>query len=410
MKKVIAKVSRHLLYIVLSPIAIIYLLSIISRARRLKRNFNKPKFVFGSTPIISFSSWSNLLAKSGFSTTSFVTEVYSINHYSDWDVVIKRSDHEFINMVKTLRHFAKCLLQFDIFVMSCDGFLIGKTKFWRLQSLLLNLSGCKSIVFPYGGDSYVYSNVRSPLTLQGLMLSYPEAARNQDKLSKQLEYWVKHADVFIPGSMGLDGFGRWDFPSPSPFQIDLDVWSSTSRNNNADGKTGEVVIAHAPNHRGFKGTEIITKIIGELQKEGLKIRFLQLEKLKNSEVREILASKVDILIEQILFSGYALNAIEGMASGIPVLSNLESKEHLEHLRIWSFLDQCPIVSADNSNLKAQLRKLVENPELRKSVGEESRRYVESFHGIAACNFMFKSILAKLEDSSFDLQRIYESRI
>ena len=410
MRQLFKKATRFLFYFVLLPIAVVFLSTIVLKARYIKRDFSNPRFLFGSTPIISFSHWAKLLVSSGFSAKSFVSGVYSINGKSDWDIIQNRSSNEIVNVIRLFRNFADSLLRFDVFVMSCDGFLIGQTKLWRLQSVLLQLSGCKTIVFPYGGDSYVYSNVKSNLTLHGLMLSYPDAARKQGKISKQVQYWVKNADVFIPGPMGLDGFGRWDVPTPSPFQIDLDFWKKSERQNHADGKSGEVVVVHAPNHRGFKGTELISKIIGELKQEGLKIKFVLLENFKNSEVKVILTSQADILIDQILATGYALNAVEGMASGIPVISNLENKESLEYLRIWSFLNRCPIVSADYSNIKHRLRTLIESPDIRSQVGLESRKYAEDFHGKDACKLLFTSILAKLNDKNFDLQRIYESKI
>jgi hypothetical protein len=311
-------------------------------------------------------------------------------------------------MFSLILDYARAINCFDIFVMSCDGFLIGQTKFWRIQSFVLNFVGCKSVILPYGGDSYVYSKVKSSLTLQGLMLSYPAAAKNQAKISKVAAYWVKHADIFIPGPMGLDGFGRWDFPTPSPFQIDLEIWEPTNRRNLSDGSIDPVVVAHAPNHRGFKGTEIISRVITELQNEGLRIEFLTIEGLPNSEVRRAFTTKVDILVEQILFTSYALNAIEGLASGIPVISNLEDKASVEYLELWSFLGKAPIVSAGPTTLKDKLRDLVTNPELRLKVGMESRIFAEQYHGKEACCYMFESILMKLNDSNFDLQNIYNS--
>jgi hypothetical protein len=403
-----SKILRLISYLAVSPLVLGVFLACIIKARFTKRDFSKPRFVFGSTPVISFSHWSNLLKNCGYESTSFVKTVYPINNSWDWDVIQKHKKGYFANLISTIFLFAKSLSKFDVFVMSCDGFLIGQTRLWRLQSYLISYAGCKSVVFTYGGDSYVYSKIESTLTLNALLLSYPKAARNQERISKSVNYWVQKADIFIPGSMGLDGFGRWDFPTPSPFQIDLNIWKTGIRESLNDGWNGPVVVAHAPNHRGFKGTELIAETISELQNEGLNIEFLPLEGLLNSEIREILSTRVDILVEQILFSGYALNAIEGMALGLPVISNLENSELLEYLRVWSFLSKCPIISANYNNLKSRIRELVTNPELRKKIGLESRKYAENFHGEEACKFMFESIIAKLRDDSFDLMNIYNS--
>jgi hypothetical protein len=407
-KNLIVKASRLVAYAISSPLVAVIFFFYLIKARQKKRTFISPRLVFGSTPVISFSHWSKLLSSSGHDSTSYVNHVYSINNNDDWDVIRIAKKNNIVNMYSLILEYARALNHFDVFVMSCDGFLIGQTKFWRIQSFVLKFAGCKSVIIPYGGDSYVYSKVKSSLTLQGLMVSYPEAAKNQMKISRIVEYWVKHADIFVPGSMGLDGFGRWDFPTPSPFQVDLEIWNSSIRKNLSDGSGDPIVVAHAPNHRGFKGTQFISGVIAELQQEGLHIELLTIEGLPNSEVRLALSTKVDILVEQILFTGYALNAIEGLASGIPVISNLEDQGNLEYLRLWSFLSKTPIVSAGPTTLKGVLRNLVTNPDLRIRIGRESRIFAEEYHGKEACCFMFESILSKINDRKFNLQDIYNS--
>ena len=408
MKHVIRTALRIITQITILPVVSFALIYFVIRARFKNRDLTKPKFVFGSTPIISFSHWSKLLTNSGYDCTSWVKEVYSINSHGDWDIVQRRSRFKALNQIQILLHFVQALNNYDVFVMSCDGFLIGTTKIWRLQHLLFKFAKCKSIVFPYGGDAYVYSKIRSPLILHGLMMSYPKAARNQKQIKKRVQYWVSHADIFIPGLMGLDGFGRWDVPTPSPFQIDLGEWRVSSRMNSHDGRTGEVVLAHAPNHRGFKGTEIIQRAVKELQQEGLLIDFLLLEGLTNTEVKRILAEDVDVLIDQVLATGYALNAIEGMATGLPVICNLEDQVALEYLNIWSFLSSNPIISANLTNLKEKIMELVINPSFRHETGQKSREYVERYHGQEACIFLFESILKKLRNPNYELQNAYST--
>ena len=83
----------------------------------------------------------------------------------------------------------------------------------------------------------------------------------------------------------------------------------------ADGASEVVKITHAPNFRGFKGSEFIINAVEKLQKEGFKIELNLLEKLKNHEVKKILQDETDILVEQIIFTGHALNGLEGMACG-----------------------------------------------------------------------------------------------
>ena len=75
--------------------------------------------------------------------------------------------------------------------------------------------------------------------------------------------------------------------------------------------------------------DIIINAVDELRKEGYRINFILIENMKNSEVLKILR-EADILVEQ-LITGYGLNAIEGMASGAAVLSNVSNDYYKDYL-------------------------------------------------------------------------------
>ena len=107
---------------------------------------------------------------------------------------------------------------------------------------------------------------------------------------------------------------------------------SIEKNQKSNGLSEEVVIAHAPNHRGFKGTEFIIDAIQKLKNKGLKIKFLLIEGKSNSEVQRVFREEVDILLDQLIFPAYGLNSIEGMASGLTTICNLEDQNYIYPLR------------------------------------------------------------------------------
>ena len=152
---------------------------------------------FGSTPIINNFYWSSALNQSGynaktimFDTSTFITDKIS------WDIKIKfkisenKLLHYFFKIntgIRAIFLFFKYLLKFDIFVISFDGFLIGKIPIvWRFQAYLFKFFGKKSIVIPYGGDSYIYDQVRSKALQAGLMRSYPMSEKQQRNIEKIL--------------------------------------------------------------------------------------------------------------------------------------------------------------------------------------------------------------------------------
>ena len=388
-KKIAYQVLLWIASVVFIPIA-----AFISSFVRFKyRQTSKPRLVWGSTPIINNSYWSRALANAGFASETFTTDYFStINKREDWDKLLVEEYHWLSLHGRSFLAFIHSLFLYDIYFISFNGFFLGNTPARFSQAYLLKLAKKKIVVLPYGSDSYVYRNIRSVSTIQGLLMSYPLASRQQHRVAKDVEYWTKHADAVLPGFMGPDGFGRWDVLIPSQLFIDLDLWNSSKKFNEADGITNEVVIAHAPNHRGFKGSEFVISAIEELRKEGFKIRLELLERIQNHQVRELLETDADILVEQLIFTGHGMNGLEGLAAGLPVISNLEDEAYILPMRRWSYFSECPIVSATPENLVDVLRKLVTRPELRHELGRAGRAYVEKYHGLDSAQYLFSNVI------------------
>jgi glycosyltransferase involved in cell wall biosynthesis len=126
------------------------------------------------------------------------------------------------------------------------------------------------------------------------------------------------------------------------------------------------------------------------------IELVLLEGVPNDEVRRRMAD-ADILAEQFVFTGYALSGIEGMASGLPVMANLDHRAYTQLHRRYAFLDECPVVSTTPETLADDLRRLATDPELREALGRAGRAYVEKYHGYGAAQFLFESIYARILD-------------
>ena len=120
-----------------------------------------------------------------------------------------------------------------------------------------------------------------------------------------------------------------------------------------------------------------------------------IEKMQNSEVKKILQEFADILIEQIIFSGYALSGIEGMAIGLPVMSNLDRSEIIQVFRRYSYLNECPILSTTPENLKINLKLLITNPELRETLGKAGRDYVLKYQSYDSFGCLINEVVNKI---------------
>ena len=350
------------------------------------------RVVFGSSPILNNKYWSQSLRKAGFLSETFVFDYFdSISKRKDWDNIL-RFKYPFIPYrIRPFLAFTVSLFKYDIFVLSYRGYFLQNTIFRFLQADLLRLAKKKIIIIPYGSDAYVYRNIRSSSWAHALMISYPDASRKQRIIAKEIDYWNKNADAVIPGMMGFDGIARWDVLAPSSLVLDLDDWKATSKLFFSDGFNKKIVIAHSPNHRGCKGTEYLIQAVENLQSEGFLIELLLLEKMQNSKVKQMLFERADILVEQFIFTGHGLSGLEGMASGIPTISNLEDETYALPMRRWSFLNECPLVSATPENITDVLRVLVTNPKLRKELGRAGREYVEKYHGLDSAQYLFENV-------------------
>jgi len=389
-------------------ILIVPLIIIVAIFSRFNNNkFCKPRLVWGSTPIISYSYWSRSMVEAGFKSETFTKDYYNlINKREDWDIILSEKFRFIWWPLRPYFAFIFSLVKYDVFFISFDGFFLGPTSLNYYQAQILKIAGKKIVVFPYGSDSYVYRNIRSINTMHGLMMSYPMASKKQDRIANNVKYWTKHADVLITGIMGADGFGRWDVLIPSFIMLDLKKWHCSRRLNISNGKSKNIIIGHAPNHRGFKGTEFIIAAIESLKKEGLKIELKLLEKMKNDEVKKSLREDIDILIEQIICTGHGLNGLEGMASGLPTISNLEDSDYITPLRRWSYFDECPLVSATPENLTEVLRKLITSPKLRQTLGAAGRAYVEKYHGFDSSQYLFTNVLDYIYGKKDSLINLY----
>ncbi|TWC53432.1 glycosyltransferase involved in cell wall biosynthesis [Pseudomonas sp. SJZ080] len=377
-----------------SVIFFLLLLPVVYMGRRNSaKRVSSPHLVWGDAPIISNPYWARIMKAAGYCSYSFTDGYcYTINKREDYDRILADQFPGVPYEAKKFLGFLWSLLEFDVFFISFNGFLLGGTPLWRLESYVLRAAGKKVVVMPFGLDSYIYNRVRSTELLHGLMMSIPAPARRQGYIGAKVDYWCEKADAVIPGIMWADGFGRWDALVPSVISVDESEWDVSKRNSPANGIDGVVYIAHAPNHRGFKGSEFVLEAVRILQAEGVKVELILIEGKQNSEVKRILREQADILVEQIICPGHGLNALEGMASGLTVVCNLENDEYMLPLRRWSYFGECPLVSASPENLAEVLRKLIHAPELRQQLGGAGREYIEKYQGATAATFFYGKVI------------------
>lgn len=369
--------------------------AVLARLRRPSRR-KRPRIVWGPEPLLSYAHWSRAMRKAGHESETVMHSVYSrINQQDDFDVLYEDiAPPQWAFLLGPYKAFIRSLFRADVFQHHYAGGFLSSTPLWRFEAQLLHVAGAKVVTQAHGDDAHLSSQIADLSLRHALLSSYPLLARNEARTKRRVLYWTQHSDCTFGGLM-MDGLGRWDVLPSSIATVDVGVWRRTHPYTRADGYNGPVRIAHAPNHRGFKGTEFILAAIEQLQGEGLDIELKLLEGYQNADIRRIFTSEVDVLVDQIIATGYALNAVEGMAAGLPVVANLEDDQLTGVLRRYSYLEECPILSATPETIADRLRALVTDPDLRERLGRASEAFAAKYHSDEAAAYLYGSIYRRI---------------
>jgi glycosyltransferase involved in cell wall biosynthesis len=374
--------------------------------------FVKPRrreLVWTPEPLVYNIYWSNAMRKAGWASTTLMSHQYELFRRAEFDRyipdLVPRPLRRWSHAIAPYAGFLYVVRNASVVHIPFTGGPLGRTPFWRLEAPLLRRSGIKTVIIPYGGDYYMYSQIIDPVFRNGLLISYPAAGRDEASIARHVRYWSREADVVIVGAH-VDGLSRWDVPAGNVVSLDTGEWTPKTTYSDADGRSGPVRVMHAPNHRGVKGTEFLVAAVETLRAEGLDIDLELVEGRPNEEVRALM-QEVDVFADQFILTGYGLAAVEAMASGLPAMCNLEDDYVMRVFRLYSFFGECPVVSASPELIADRLRLLVTSPGLRRELGEAGRRYVERFHSEAASQYLFGSIYRKLLDGEdVDLMNLF----
>ena len=390
---------------IISFIATCYLI-LVSLLIRKKRKV----VVFGSAPIIDYKYWTEALRSKGIPAKSLMKGLYSINSANDFDLFFDdlipfKSRLKLINEIQYLFFVWPYIIANAKYVVTNFNGFVFKRFFWKTEHVLFKLNRIKVIHLAYGSDAFIYSKICDKSVQNVLLNDYIDSAYQEFHIQRKLNFWNKFSDIILPGFMLADGFSRWSITTHKFSVINLNQWQKKKNYSSANGSNDFVKIIHSPNHRSVKGTEFIIDAIEQLKSEGYNIHFKLLENLSNEKVKEELLDS-DILVEQLILPGYGTSGIEGLASGLTVMSNLENEHYTKLFRRYSYLNECPIVSTNPENIKMNLIGLIQNPKLREQLGNCGRQYAEKYHSYDAAHYMFSNIFKYLEGEPIDLMNLY----
>jgi len=186
---------------------------------------------------------------------------------------------------------------------------------------------------------------------------------------KSIKYWSKNADVIFSG---VTNSRLFDLLGVSYKLAIVTINTEHWKRFESDIKKDRPLIVHAPSSV-YKGTAKITECIHQLQKK-YNLDFKLLQNVPNETAREWF-NVADIVVDQLGLGWYGRVSVESMAMEKPTLCYIKD-EYKEKYKQFSNL---PIINITPNTLCDRLEELIIDPELRKKIGKESRKYVEKVH-------------------------------
>ena len=379
---VAAKAVLHFVAALVSAVLYVLIVTPLARIRGAwkRSRGEKPAILWGPRPIINikYSSLADRLY--GYRSDTLVYEVYHLNARTDFDDSFARLySVPVFGAVVPYASFLWAGLRYDIFGFFFTGGLLTPTPFWWIELPLLRLAGKKIVVYPYGQDARIASLTRKTGRWNAYTDVPPgEEDRDEQDVRRRLAAFGRYAHVVLGCADLVEHLPRLDGVFLYPF--DADAWPPASA-----PEDDIVTVVHSPNHRHYKGTQYLLDAVETLQREGLPIELVLVEKMANEEAREVYRGS-DVIADQFLIGAYALLAIEGMALGKPVLCYLNPRFQPFHPE-WA---ECPIVSANPDTLEEELRRLVLDREERERLGARGPGYVRKYHAL-------ESVGAKMDE-------------
>ena len=371
-----------------------------------RRSANEsPRLFWGTVPILNFKYWNEAMKLKGFTSSSLMSHFYgSVNKKEDFDLYLDEIKKPFyvrlmlklsspftnINRIYLMFYIAD---NFDILNITYEGVVFKDTRLWSREIDFYKKCGIKIVCLPYGGDYQMYSKLYNKSWHHALLSNYPGGIYNEKRIKEKTDFFVANADCIMSGFQ-FDQIARWDILPYAIYPMNTSMWKPKELYSDHDGINEVVNVYHTPNHRSVKGTEFLIDAVKELKEEGLLVDLILLEGVQNDKVRQILHEDADILVEQLIL-GFALSAIEGMATGLPVISNLEEENQTRVFRRFSYLNECPILSSNPERIKEDLKTLVTNPDLRKQLGMAGVKYAKKYHSYTAMGEIFSAIYDKI---------------
>lgn len=261
--------------------------------------------------------------------------------------------------------YKKALKECDVFIFFWDTFSNDYSDLKKIKE------ANKTIINVFVGDDvrWFYSMKQEFESYQLSPIEYgKEYDYSVEKLAHKLNYIrtvEKYSDFIFSrldqAQLELRPYYRWNMMVP------VKKFKESSHQRKI-----KPVVAHAPSHRGVKGTAYVLKVFEQLKNDGIDFEPLLIENVPNQKAIEMY-SNADILIDQLLCPGSGKLATEALACGTIVMGHMAYDIYPQQNPI-----DCPIIDVNPKTLYTKLRELILDFDFRNEHAKKGRLYVEKY--------------------------------
>lgn len=365
-------------------------------ARRYARG--APRALWCGAPILTLPLKAEATRLLGFKSTSVVFETYYITRAFDLNLrklangAARLGPRAGRTMDRLILIWA--MLRFDVFHYFFDRGLMrpqGRSGVDLQELEWLRAAGKRVYAFAYGADVRLRARTLalgrwnfcvdcpSPMTF---CLCDDEKGRAQlDGICARITAPIALGDMlaYPPGARNLH---YWP----------IDVAATQARRPDAIEKRngGPLRIAHAPNHKHFKGSSYLEAAIETLRAEGAEIDYVKVQGVANTQVIRMFA-EADIVADQFIGGAFGYTALEAMALGKPVMTFVRGADLVEAPH------ECPLINVTPDTLVEVLRWCVTHRDSLARIGAQGEAYVRRWHSVEAVAARFGDLYRETGD-------------
>lgn len=261
--------------------------------------------------------------------------------------------------------FKRAIKECDVFIFFWGTFLTDHSDLQKLKS------ANKTIINVFVGD-----DVRWFFSMKQEFESYHIAPI---EYGKEYDYTVVALDRRLKYLRNVEKYSDFIFSRLDQAQLQLRPYYRWNMmvpvknfNENTFQRKEKPIVAHAPSHRGIKGTAYVLEVFDQLKRDGVNFEILLIENVPNKLAIELYGNS-DILIDQLLCPGSGKLATEALACGTIVMGHMAYDKYPQNNPI-----DCPIIDVNPETLYAKLKDLILDFDFRNEHSKKGRPYVEKY--------------------------------